>query len=296
VILFLAFVGIVVLMRQPDSLTASFPAIGSTSPPPSTSVPGQASISTSALVSTPTSKPTSLGVESAPIYAEVNAPRGSAVLRATPGGAGIATVENFTYVELLPETEQASGYTWAHVIALVNGSEQEGWIVQQYLGAPTSGGRASPSLAAPQAPSLGLPPGSMFTTQNTYGEKWQLRVIRTETAESLTSTASGAIEKAAGRFAILFLEVTNLGLSRNTFLAGAFLNIEDAAGRRYEENYLATAFVQFAYNTDLCANINPDATASCVAVYDVSEQSDYYRFVPSMLADPTTPKVLVEIP
>jgi hypothetical protein len=50
-------------------------------------------------------------------------------------------LDNFTYVELLPETEDFSGYTWVRVIAITNGDRREGWIVQQYLdtsaGVPT---------------------------------------------------------------------------------------------------------------------------------------------------------------
>jgi hypothetical protein len=76
-------------------------------------------------------------IEPTPMYAQVNAPRGGAVLRSTPGGDGITTLDNFTYVELLPETEFFTGYTWVHVIAITNGDRQEGWIVQQYLETPT---------------------------------------------------------------------------------------------------------------------------------------------------------------
>jgi hypothetical protein len=72
-------------------------------------------------------------IEPTPVYAQVNAPRGGAVLRMTPGGDGITTLDNFTYVELLPETDDFSGYTWVHVIAITNGDRREGWIVQQYL-------------------------------------------------------------------------------------------------------------------------------------------------------------------
>jgi hypothetical protein len=82
-------------------------------------------------------------IEPTPQYAQVNAPRGGAVLRLTPGGDGITTLDNFTYVELQPETEFFSGYTWVHVIAILNGDRQEGWIVQQYLETPTPGSPAT---------------------------------------------------------------------------------------------------------------------------------------------------------
>jgi len=59
------------------------------------------------------------------------------VLRSTPGGDGITTLDNFTYVQILPETQDYSGYTWIHVIAVEDGDRREGWIVQQFLQTPT---------------------------------------------------------------------------------------------------------------------------------------------------------------
>ena len=97
----------------------------------------------------PTHTPTiTLTIEPTPIYAQVDAPRGGAVLRSTPGGDGITTLDNFTFVEILPETEEYSGYTWVHVIAITNGDRREGWIVQQYLETPT----AAPASASGSAP------------------------------------------------------------------------------------------------------------------------------------------------
>ncbi len=49
------------------------------------------------------------------------------MLRETPGGKGITTLDNFTYVELLPETQDVSGYTWSHVVASPNGI-RAGWL------------------------------------------------------------------------------------------------------------------------------------------------------------------------
>jgi hypothetical protein len=102
---------------------------------------------TPALASTATLEPTlapantatiTMTIEPTPIYAQVNAPGGGAHLRLTPGGDGITTLDNFTYVEILPETELYSGYTWVHVIALVNGDRREGWIVDLYLETTTA--------------------------------------------------------------------------------------------------------------------------------------------------------------
>lgn len=92
-----------------------------------------------------------LTIEPTSVYAQVVAPRGGAVLRSTPGGDGITTLDNFAYVEMLPETQSYSGYTWVHVIAIINGDRRDGWIVQQYLETsalgPTSGAAPSASPA-----------------------------------------------------------------------------------------------------------------------------------------------------
>ncbi|MFH1184348.1 MAG: DUF389 domain-containing protein [Chloroflexota bacterium] len=103
----------------------------------------------------PTLIPTiTLTIEPTPIYAQVNAPRGGAVLRAGPGGDSLTTLDNFTYVEILPETELYSGYTWVHVIALTNGDRREGWMVQQYLETPAAG----PASAPGSSPTVTPPP------------------------------------------------------------------------------------------------------------------------------------------
>ncbi|HSR21431.1 MAG TPA: DUF389 domain-containing protein, partial [Anaerolineales bacterium] len=97
----------------------------------------------------PTHTPTIAStVEPTPIYAQISAPRDGAVLRASPGGEGLTTLDNFSYVEILPETEVFSGYTWVHVVALINGNRVEGWIVQPYLITPTAAPGTAPDSSA----------------------------------------------------------------------------------------------------------------------------------------------------
>jgi hypothetical protein len=111
--------------------------------PAATSTPAQPTLEPTRA---PTDTPSiTMTIEPTPIYAMISAPRGGAVLRSTPGGDGITTLDNFTYVEILPETEDFSGYTWVHVIAVTNGDRREGWVVQLYLQTPTA---APPSLSA----------------------------------------------------------------------------------------------------------------------------------------------------
>jgi hypothetical protein len=75
-----------------------------------------------------------LTFEPTPVYARVVSESGGGVnLRRTPNGTYIATLDNNTIVEVLPEVEVLSGTPWAHVIATRNGQRLEGWILQSVL-------------------------------------------------------------------------------------------------------------------------------------------------------------------
>ena len=87
----------------------------------------------------PTASPTiTLTIEPTPLYARIKVGSGGgAVLRSSPGGKGITVLDNFTIVQVLPDTEDISGTTWAHVIANVGGNRMDGWVVQLYLDVAT---------------------------------------------------------------------------------------------------------------------------------------------------------------
>lgn len=134
-----------------------------------------------------------------------------------------------------------------------------------------------------------LPVGSTITVNN-----WQIRVTNVVIADSLSSY--GKTEKARGRFAILFLTITNKGYSPDTFVPVGILEIRDASGRAFVENAVATAYAMFNYNTDIGADINPDASANVVAVFDISKTSPRYVLTPGELAGSSSGSVLLDIP
>jgi len=79
-----------------------------------------------------------LTIQPTPVLARILAHEGGgATLRETPGGAGITTLDNYTIVEVLPETEEVSGWTWSHIIADQNGVKREGWVLQILLDVAT---------------------------------------------------------------------------------------------------------------------------------------------------------------
>lgn len=108
-------------------------------PPKATSTPRLLTETPTALtlaVTLPTTgTPTiTLTIEPTPVYARISSDTGGGVnLRKTPNGAYIATLDNDTVVEVLPEIQEVSATFWAHVIATRNGRRLEGWILQSVL-------------------------------------------------------------------------------------------------------------------------------------------------------------------
>jgi hypothetical protein len=91
--------------------------------------------STLAFILPATQTPTiTLTIEPTPVYAKINANEGGgANLRKMPNGKFLAVLDNGTLVEVLPDIQEVTGVTWAHVVATKNGIRIEGWILQSVL-------------------------------------------------------------------------------------------------------------------------------------------------------------------
>ena len=77
--------------------------------------------------STPEPEPT-------PIYAFIHAREGGgAYIRREPGGNVIATLDNGSIVQVLPDTQDYNGVLWIHIVATRNDIRVEGWIIQSVL-------------------------------------------------------------------------------------------------------------------------------------------------------------------
>jgi hypothetical protein len=98
-----------------------------------------------------------LTFEPTPIYGRVHSGKG-VVLRVTPAGKGITTLDDFSIVEILPDTQEVSGYTWAHVIASQNGIRLDGWIAQAYLEVQTPAPSWTPSDTPTISPTITATP------------------------------------------------------------------------------------------------------------------------------------------
>jgi len=72
--------------------------------------------------------------EPTPIYAVIRAREGGgAYIRKEPGGNVLATLDNGSIVQILPETQDHNGTLWIHIVATRNDIRVEGWIIQSVL-------------------------------------------------------------------------------------------------------------------------------------------------------------------
>jgi hypothetical protein len=113
-------------------------------------------------------------------------------------------------------------------------------------------------------------------------DEWEITLSRVTFVDRVS--ALGMLEKAHGRFALVFMKVTNRGYSQDTFVAFGILVMKGASGTVSEENFVASGLAQNQFGTDIGASINPDASANVVAAFDVSTSSASYTLLPGSLA------------
>lgn len=101
---------------------------------------------TPAATSTSTPQPT-------PVYARVFSDQGGGiVIRESPSGSAITTIQNGILVQILPETEKVDGVIWVHVIAIIGDRNIEGWVVQNVLVTATPAPNWQPSATPTKKP------------------------------------------------------------------------------------------------------------------------------------------------
>lgn len=160
----------------------------------------------------------------------------------------------------------------------------------QYTPIPFSISTIFPTLFPTLAPTAtSLPLGSSIDINN-----WEIKVEKVITTPNIS--AFNKTEKARGRFALVFMSITNHGYSPDTFVAFGNVDIMDAGGDRFEENSVASFDAQLQYNTDLGANINPDSTAHVVTAFDISLDSPYYLLIPGSLVSQNSTSLLLDVP
>ena len=103
----------------------------------------------------PSETPTvTLTIVPTPVYARIlSREGGGAFLRKTPNGKFLATLENYAIVQVLADVQEVNGVTWAHVLAVKNGINLEGWILQSVLDVATPVPNWQPSATPTLTPS-----------------------------------------------------------------------------------------------------------------------------------------------
>ena len=143
----------------------------------------------------------------------------------------------------------------------------------------------SPPSATP------MPSGSPFRVGD-----WELRVERVELVPSLDMP--GFVQRAAGRFAVVFLAVTNYGLSTGMYVGVGDMEIQDRHGKRSEVDVAASGTAAYIYGVDPHF-IDPDETGQEVLVFDIEKDAGPYVLVPGTLAwleGPADWEVLLDVP
>ena len=164
-------------------------------------------------------------------------------------------------------------------------------IVRTITKVPTEVPASLTPLPTPQA--IGE---SIIIAEKYNDAVWEISVEKIIFSNSLTSPLTGSVDRASGRFAIIFLSVTNRGLSTRSFVTTTgFLNIYDAEGHVYEE-HIASMSAREIYNIDSGLNINPDSTAHIISVFDISASSDFYIFKPASLVESNSSGLYLDIP
>jgi hypothetical protein len=138
---------------------------------------------------------------------------------------------------------------------------------------PTPAPTAPPTATAPPTPTpipAPLPPGSSLSVGN-----WEVRVDRLEMADAVYSAAGDESIQPAGRFALVYLAVANQGFQAATLHASSVV-IQDAAGNRYPNNDLASAYASSPACADFVLDLVPGASTCLVAAIDIPVHSDTY--------------------
>lgn len=154
---------------------------------------------------------------------------------------------------------------------------------------PTPGPTEPPTATAPPTPTpvpAPLPPGSTLPVGN-----WELRVDRVELTSAVDSTAGNESVQAGGRFALMYLAVTNTGFQPAALHASRVI-IQDAAGTEYRNNDLASAYASSPGCVDFVLDLGSGASTCLLAAIDVPVQGGTY----ALGLEGETEWVLVELP
>ncbi len=199
------------------------------------------------------------------------------------------------------------GRTHYHRISLANGST--GWVaademlpVAEYTPPPPTWTPEPEPSATPRVTPLAQSPPTAQPTRTPrteplpmgsalYTGNWGVRVDRVQIADVVTSAAGDKSAEAEGRFALVFLTVSNRSTGPKNVHASA-LYIEDGQGFQHRNDNLASAYASLADCRDFALEVAPDESVCLVAAIDIPLEGG--PFVLSL--DSASDSILLDLP
>ncbi len=140
-----------------------------------------------------------------------------------------------------------------------------------------------------------LPPGSALRVTGKYVGYWLVRVEKIVVAKAVTNPHDGSETRATGRFALVFLQTTNLGEYPQAFPV-VEIQVIDSKGTNYQSNVPASLAASYIYGVPLSPNLQPMAASSLVLAYDLPLDGSPYYLVPAYQAYQNGQGLFLDIP
>jgi hypothetical protein len=168
---------------------------------------------------------------------------------------------------------------------------------------PTVVPTPTPLIIATDTPVIRLTPtyiplGNVLIAKSDFNDTiWELvvdNIVITNYISSYTSTEVATI----GRFAVLVLQVKNMGGSTDTFLPIKMLAIKASNGTSYPENEMATFYADGQFGTEYLAHVyvDPGETIKYAIVFDIPVINDEYKLGAGEYGEILTDEIFVNIP
>ncbi|HNN14510.1 MAG TPA: type VI secretion system-associated protein TagO [Anaerolineales bacterium] len=151
-----------------------------------------------------------------------------------------------------------------------------------------------PPLPTIQPTATPLPSGSTLNITGIDNKKWKIEVEKIEVTNSVT--AYGETTKAGGQFVLLFLRVTNTGNDPQFFTGSGDVQVRNAEGITYDEDYIASRDATVMYGFPDTPKIQPGDTVQQIVGFDLPLDSAFYLLTSNYLWDKNGQSIKLEIP
>jgi hypothetical protein len=152
-----------------------------------------------------------------------------------------------------------------------------------------------PPLPTATSTATPLPPGSDILITGITSGNWRVSIEKILITKSVS--AYGSTTKAGGQFALIFLNVTNLGNDPDLFSGFGQVQVRDSSGKFFDEDGIVSTDAAMNYNVDFGSFIQPGDTTKRIVAFDLPMSSPSYYLVPnSILAEDNGQSILLVFP